>query len=212
MGENVLMSQSLSPKLVDSKGRWIHKLRLSLLDACNMSCLYCMPSQKIFTPGKKFLTPSEIYHLCKVLTELGIDEVRLTGGEPLLRPDFDEIVRQLSDLHLKKLGLTTNGVQLEEKLNFLSETRLKHINISIDSLNRDNFHAITGMDCLDTVLKALSQAKKLGFNIKVNVVLNRGVNDHEVEDFVHFSSSENVEVRFLEVMKIGVMREAFKKY
>lgn len=196
-------------RLVDPQGRHIHKLRLALLDACNFRCLYCMPAEVTFLDKKELLTREEIFRLSKDLTSLGIDEIRLTGGEPTLRSDLLGIVEDLSTLDIKKLGLTTNGTKVKHLLPALKKTKCQNINFSLDSLGRENFKKITGRDDLERVLESIYFAVELGLNVKINVVAMRGINDHEVEDFVEFSRSTGVEVRFLELMKIGIARARF---
>ncbi|RLA65597.1 MAG: GTP 3',8-cyclase MoaA [Epsilonproteobacteria bacterium] len=199
-------------KLIDPHGRSIHKLRLSLLDACNFRCLYCMPEKVEFMPSDKFMDKFEIFNVTKTLVDYGIDEIRLTGGEPALRTDFLEIVKLLSKLPLKKLGLTSNGVRLKKFLPDLKKSNLLNINFSLDSLNRKTFKTISRSDSLEQVLESIFLAKELGFNVKINTVVMKGLNDHEIEDFIEFSGKYGIEVRFLEVMKIGVMVPMFERY
>jgi len=189
--------------LADSHGRCIHKLRVQLTDACNFRCFYCMPIKPEFFPSEKLLQASEIVDICDALARLGIDEVRVSGGEPTLRKDFDQIMEGLSELPLLKLGMTTNGFFLKDKLDFLKGTRCRYINISLDSLKKKTYQLITRTDYFDTVWEAVMQAKYLGFHMKVNVVILRGLNDSEIFDFLEFSARHEIEVRFLELMKIG---------
>ncbi len=199
------MKANLKPKkkLIDGYGRRIRKLRVSLLDACNFRCFYCMPKNPKFMHQNRWLKANEIQGICSKLVSHGLEEVRLTGGEPTLRPDFQDIVTRLSNINLQKLGVTTNGYKLYQLLPFLKETQCQHINVSLDSLNRENFNQITNSNHFDHVIRSIREAQKLGFHVKTNTVLMRGINDHEIEDFIRFSSIEGVEVRFIEVMKIG---------
>jgi cyclic pyranopterin phosphate synthase len=199
-------------RLIDPHGRHIHKLRVQLTDACNYRCFYCMPENVRFSAAKDLLTAKEISDIVSALVHHGIDEVRLTGGEPTLRRDFEDIVRGLSDLPLEKFGLTSNGYTLEAKLPFLQTTNCRNLNISLDSLNPEKFFEITKRDSFDSVLSAIQKAAAMGFQVKVNTVLFRGINDHEVMDFVRFSASHQVEVRFLEYMKIGPSQNQFEQY
>ncbi len=203
-GENVT-------NLTDSHGRKIRKLRLSLTDKCNLRCHYCMPVDSTFMDEKKFLKASEYTEIVSELVDLGVEELRLTGGEPLLRPAFEEIVRGISQLKLKKIGLTSNGIFLDRYLEILKENRVFHLNISLDSLDPENFMSITHGDYLDRVLENISRARKMGFVVKVNTVAMKGVNDHELENFVTYSRNTGIEVRFLELMRIGHARDAQKK-
>lgn len=199
-------------RLIDKHQRTLKKLRVSLLDACNMRCFYCMPEHPTFLTSDKLLSSNQIFEICSNLVSFGIDEIRLTGGEPLLRPDFLTIVEKLSTLSLSKLALTTNGLKLKNILPSLVNTKLKNINISIDSLDPENFHKITKYDGLPIVLDAAISARKMGFNVKVNTVLLRGINDHEIEKFITFSKEHDINVRFLEAMKIGTMLKDYDKY
>lgn len=195
--------------LIDPHGRSIHKIRLSLLDACNFRCRYCMPNHPKFLPKDKLLSRSEILRLMKILNQQGMDELRLTGGEPTLRSDFMDIVRDLSELSYKKLGLTTNGLHLAPLLPQLKKTALKNINFSLDSLNKKGFAIMTGVDGLEKVMISILSAKELGFNVKINMVMMKGFNAKELFDFIEFSAEFDIEVRFLELMRIGVVRADF---
>ncbi|NRA68490.1 MAG: GTP 3',8-cyclase MoaA [Pseudobacteriovorax sp.] len=190
--------------LIDSHGRRISKLRISLLDTCNLRCLYCMPETMSFLPQERLLPAEEILQITDHLTQFGIKAIRVTGGEPTLRKEFLPIMKGLSDLAIDKLGVTSNGVFLTRYLRQLrDETKTNSINISLDSLNRESFHKITKRDCLDKVIDCLVEAQSLGFETKVNCVLMKGLNDHEILDFVDFSAKYGIEVRFLELMRIG---------
>lgn len=194
--------------LIDSFQRHIHKLRVQLTDACNFRCFYCMPENMKFKPNKDLLTPEEIYNICKILNEdFGVDELRMTGGEPTLRPEFKEIVTLLSKINTRKLGLTTNAFFLEDKLDFLKTTNCRNINISLDSLDKERFNKITKGNYFNKVYNSVLKAKEKGFNVKINTVLLRGFNDNEIKDFLKFSSQYDIEVRFLELMKIGMAYE-----
>jgi cyclic pyranopterin phosphate synthase len=193
-----------STLLVDRFGRRIHKLRVSLLDACNFRCSYCMPSEPKFMARQNILSLDELETIVSSLVSLGIDEIRLTGGEPTLRSDLVQVARAMSGLGLRKLGLTSNGFLLERYLSGLRLTECQHLNISIDSLNRETFHRIAKRDGYHDTLGAILSAKNLGFQVKVNVVVMRGINDHEINDFVDFAERNRIDVRFLELMAIGV--------
>lgn len=197
---------SPAPCLVDSYGRTMHKLRVQLTDACNFRCFYCMPPDARFRPSSECLRTQELIEICSGLVDLGIDEIKISGGEPTIHKDFDNIVRGLSDLPLKKLGVTTNGFCLGEKLPVLKSTRCQHINVSLDSLREERFRAITRANHYHDVYRGILMAQEMGFHVKVNVVLIRGVNDHEIFDFLEFSRKQDIEVRFLELMKIGCAR------
>ncbi len=198
-------------QLIDQYGRHIHKLRLSLLDACNFRCIYCMPQNPTFMPKKDLMSLKEIKRLSSILVDLGIDEIRVTGGEPTLRPEFLDIMNELSKLKLKKLSFTTNGLYLDNLLYRLKDI-CKSVNFSLDSLNKDGFKKMTGSDDFEQVLRSIFIAKDLGFKVKINSVLMRGINDNEIEDFVEFSGKYKIEVRFLELMRIGPARNKFENY
>ncbi len=189
--------------LVDAHGRQIHKLRVQLTDACNFRCFYCIPLTPEFLPPSEILSSDELIDICSALVDFGIDEIRVSGGEPTLRKDFDEIIDGFSGLSLRKLGLTTNGFLLETKLDFLKQTQCQHINISLDSLRAERFHEITKTRYYHKVYETVLRAKAQGFKVKVNTVVMRGINDDEIMDFVRFSAEHDIEVRFLELMKIG---------
>ena len=189
--------------LIDPHGRRIRKLRVSLLDACNFRCFYCMPEQAKFMSSAKWITPDEIEGICKTLCTYGLEQIRITGGEPTIRKEFRDITTRISNLPIDKVGLTTNGQHLEKELDFLKDTRCQHINISLDSLTPEGFHHITKRNVFDKVFSGILRCKEMGFNVKLNTVLMRGVNDHEVSDFIKFSAKHDIEVRFLELMKIG---------
>ncbi|MFN8576382.1 MAG: GTP 3',8-cyclase MoaA [Candidatus Sericytochromatia bacterium] len=208
LGSINILNKTEEKKVIDSYQRHIHKLRVQLTDACNFRCFYCMPENIKFKPHKDLLTPKEIYDICSILNEdFGIDELRITGGEPTIRPEFEEIVNLLSQINTKKLGLTTNAFVLNEKLDFLKNTNCKNINISLDSLNEEQFNKITKGNYFKKVFNSILKAKEMGFNVKINTVLLRNMNDNEILDFVNFSAKYDIEVRFLELMKIGMAYE-----
>ena len=190
--------------LADGYGRTMRKLRVQLTDACNFRCFYCMPPHVQFLPSRECLRAAELIEICSILADLGIEEIRISGGEPTIRQDFDEIVRGLSALPLKKLGVTTNGFCLKEKLSIFKETRCRHINVSLDSLREERFRAITRADHFKNVYQGILAAQEMGFHVKVNVVLMKDFNDDEIFDFIEFSRRFGIDVRFLELMKIGV--------
>ena len=199
--------------LIDQYGRRIRKLRLSLTDKCNLRCHYCMPVDQVFMDESKYLSPDEIFEVVRELKDLGLEELRLTGGEPLMRKSFGEIVARIGTLNLQKLGLTTNGIYLDKYFDVLKENKVFHLNVSLDSLNPENFKKITLGNHLERVLRNIRTAASLGFIVKVNAVMMKGINDHELLDFVKFSETEKVEVRFLELMRIGhALSEQNKQY
>jgi cyclic pyranopterin phosphate synthase len=196
--------------MTDNHGRVMRKLRVSLLDACNFRCTYCMPASATFSKMHDLLTPDEIGTIVSNLNKLGLEEVRLTGGEPTLRTELIEIVERLSELPLKSLGMTTNGFLLKQFIPDLKKTNLKSLNISLDSLNPDNFKALARFDGRDEVVAAIDAAIEAGFKVKLNTVLMRQ-NLGELEDLMEFAKIRKIEIRFLELMKIGVALETFKE-
>ena len=206
------MNQKNLNSLSDSFGRKLRKLRVSLIDACNFRCTYCMPEDAHFAHQSDHLSAAEFVEIVSQLQSRGVEEVRVTGGEPTVRYDFIEIMKGLSAIPLKKLSLTTNAFYLEKFLPELIKTNCTSINVSIDSLNPDRFYKMTKSNSLEKVLKATIMAKKMGFNVKVNCVVMKDQNILDLQDFVDFSAREQIEVRFLELMKIGVMNDHFENH
>jgi cyclic pyranopterin phosphate synthase len=190
-------------KLIDDHGRQIRKLRLSLTDKCNLRCHYCMPVDQTFMTENKYLKADEISEIIQDLVGMGLEEVRLTGGEPLMRKEFAQIVENLSTLGLKKIALTTNGILLDKHFETLKKHKIFHLNISLDSLNEETFKRITFGNHLKKVIQNIKLASEQGFIVKVNTVMMEGINDFELFDFINFAQQTGVEVRFLELMRIG---------
>jgi len=189
--------------LIDSFGRKIDYLRLSLTERCTLRCVYCRAAEGI-CPKMNELSSQEILQIAEVCVELGMKRIRLTGGEPLLRKDIREIVAGISKLPgIEDLSLTTNAQMLPELASDLKKAGLMRLNISIDSLKPDVFENVTG-GSLQKVLDGIQAAFEVGFDpIKLNVVLMRGVNDNEVDDFIALTSRQKLDVRFIEYMPIG---------
>jgi GTP 3',8-cyclase len=187
----------------DSIGRRIHKVRVQITDACNFRCFYCMAEGAKFQPSQSLLRPSEIGDICGGLSALGIDEVRVTGGEPTMRPEFDKIITILAKIPWRKFGLTSNGYLLADKLPLLKELGCNHINISLDSLNESKFNSITRRPFFKPVMASIFKAASMGFEVKINTVVARGYNEMELPNFLRFAEKYGVEVRFLELMKVG---------
>jgi len=191
------------PRLIDPHGRVMRKLRVSLTDACNYECFYCMPPRAAFTPKGQLLEPEEYRRLCGALVASGIEELRVTGGEPTVRPQFAAILHALSDLPVKRKGITTNGHLLARHLGMMRDSGWDHVNVSLDSLDPGRFASITGGGDFRTVMNAIEQAKAMGFRVKINMVVMRGINDEELVDFALWSAATRIPVRFLEYMRIG---------
>ncbi len=168
-----------------------------------------MPEDTQFLAKKYLLTADNFYRIAQNLTHFGIDQIRLTGGEPFLRSDIREIIEKISQLPLKKLGITTNGIELNKHLDYLPHTNLKFINISLDSLNENTFHFLSKNNSLHKVLDNIIKAKELGFIVKINCVILRNYNFQELEDLINFSCQHQIEIRFLELMKIGNANKYF---
>lgn len=190
-------------KLVDSFGRQMEYVRLAVTDRCNLRCQYCMPAYGIdIVPKQELLTFKEMYRLIRVLTELGVKKVRLTGGEPFVRKDFVGFLEMLSynDL-LDEINITTNGALISNHISKIEKLdKVKKINLSIDSLQRDKFAKITRRDVFLEVYKTFELLEKSSLDLKLNVVVQSGFNTDEIVDFVRLTKDKNVAVRFIEEM------------
>ena len=193
-------------ELKDAHKRTIRDLRISLTDRCNFRCFYCLPNGEPPLARKEtILTFEEIAYLADIFVSLGIEKIRLTGGEPLIRKDVPKLVEQIAKLkpRLKDLALTTNGFDFSRQAAALKNAGLDRVTISLDSLDREKFIDITGVDALDRVYAAIDAAKKFGFEpIKINAVIVRGRNDDEIVDFAEFAREHNVSMRFIEFMPL----------
>ena len=204
-------------ELQDTFGRKFPYIRLSITDVCNFKCTYCLPEGYKKNPGdtRSFMSTEEISRLTKALSELGVCKIRLTGGEPTVRKDFFDILKDMKqNSNIPKVTMTTNGYRLNKIAKQLYETGLDGINISIDTLNRETFKKLTGHDRLNEILEGIDILQKLGFNnIKVNAVLLKGINDthEEFEKFGNFIKSNKIDFRFIELMQTGDNLDYFKK-
>ena len=197
----------ISTMLRDSYNRPIRDLRVSLTDRCNFRCFYCLPhGEPPIAPKEQMLSYEEIDYVCEIFVSLGIEKLRLTGGEPMLRRDIETIIRKLSRLRtsgLQDLALTTNGYYLPDRAQSLKDAGLDRVTISLDSLKSDVFKRMTGVDVLDKVLAGIAAAKKAGLEpIKINAVIVRGHNEDEVADFAAFAREHDVKMRFIEFMPL----------
>lgn len=189
--------------LMDAHGRRHTYLRVSLTDRCNFRCLYCMPAEGVeWKPRDEILTLEEIERLVRVFARLGVDKVRLTGGEPTVRKGFLGLLEKVCAVEgIEKVALTTNATRLAETAQSMKAAGLSGINISLDSLKRDKFHEITRRDALDEVLAGIESAILAEIeSIKLNVVVLPGTNDDELVDFVEFVRDRPIQVRFIEFM------------
>lgn len=190
-------------QLIDSFGRQIKYVRLAITDRCNLRCQYCMPAQGIeIVPRKELLTYKEMYRIIRVLTELGVSKVRLTGGEPFVRKDLIGFLEMLSynDL-LDTINITTNGALISKHIQTLENLKkIKNINLSMDSLQADKFHKITRRDVFPEVYKTFELLEKSSLHLKLNVVVQSGFNTDEINDFVQLTQNKDIAVRFIEEM------------
>ena len=205
-------------QLKDSFGRTFPYIRLSITDVCNFKCGYCLPNgYKIDrSDNRKFLSLNEIRRLAKALSELGVNKIRLTGGEPTVRKDFFDIVKTIKENSgIKKTVITTNGYHLDKIAQKLKDFGLDGVNISIDSLNREIFKRVTSHDRLDEILRGIEILQSLNFqNIKINAVLLKGINDDEKDfnEWSNFIEKNKIDFRYIELMQTGDNLDYFKKY
>ncbi|KAL7606705.1 GTP 3',8-cyclase, mitochondrial [Lactuca sativa] len=203
MPEKIPEDDPISNMLVDSFGRHHTYLRISLTERCNLRCQYCMPAEGVeLTPGSKVMSQNEIVRLASLFVHSGVNKIRLTGGEPSIRKDIEEICSQLSNLRgLKTLAMTTNGLTLARKLPKLKECGLNLLNISLDTLVPAKFEFMTRRKGHERVMESIYTAVDLGYNpVKVNCVVMRGFNDDEICDFVELTKEKPINVRFIEFM------------
>lgn len=199
--------------LKDSFGRKFPYLRLSVTEVCNFRCTYCLPNGYQKTE-RDFLTLPEIRRLATAFAELGTHKIRLTGGEPTVRRDLTQIARAVSSISgIRTVALTTNGYNLKENANAFRDAGINALNVSIDSLNSERFHVITGQDKLAHVLEGIEAAKAAGFtNIKINSVLLKEVTDRTLPEFLAWIKREALSVRFIELMQTGENLAFFKQH
>jgi len=186
--------------LVDSIGRNHNYLRISLTEKCNLRCTYCMPEQGVpLTPSAQLMTADEIYQIAKIFVRHGVTKIRLTGGEPLVRKDFKDIVEKLATLDTS-MALTTNAVLIDRFLPTLKAASIQKINVSLDTLRPERFQKITLKATFEAVQQNIDRLLQEGFELKLNVVLLKGVNDDEIIDFIKLTKSKPLSVRFIEFM------------
>ncbi|MFC3244818.1 GTP 3',8-cyclase MoaA [Gordonia humi] len=194
--------------LVDRFGRTHRDLRISLTDKCNLRCTYCMPAEGVpWIAKQNLLTTDEIERVGRVFADLGVVEARLTGGEPLLRPDAVEVVRRLAAIETERgrlrVSMTTNALGLAPVMDDLVDAGLERLNISIDTLDADRFHRLTRRNRLDDVLAGIAAARRSGLRpLKLNAVAMRGVNDDEFVDLLRFARDHDAQLRFIEQMPL----------
>jgi cyclic pyranopterin phosphate synthase len=189
----------------DSLGRPLRNLRLSVTDRCNLRCEYCMPEDDyVWLPREDVLRFEETSALVDVFASLGVDKIRLTGGEPLLRRDVPALVRMIaSKPGLKDVALTTNGILLADQVDALKAAGLGRITVSLDTLQRDRFTRLTRFDQLESVFAGIASAYRVFGRLKIDTVVIRGVNDDELAPLIEYGRAVNAEVRFIEYMDVG---------
>jgi cyclic pyranopterin phosphate synthase len=220
--------------LADSHGRILRDLRVSVTDRCNFRCMYCLPETEAahhfyrghwanmpesepilrqWVPKAHILSFEEIERVIRIFVNLGIDKIRLTGGEPLLRRGIEHLTAAVAAIPgIADLALTTNGFLFAQKAQVLLEAGLKRVSFSLDSLDSSNFKKMTGRDSLADVLAAIRLAQELGLHpVKVNAVIIRGINDHEIEDLAQFARTNNLTFRFIEFMPLDSARAWLKE-
>jgi len=199
--------------LVDKYDRAFPYLRLSITDICNFRCEYCLPDGYKCSSKSKFLNLNEIRRLVTAFAELGVWKIRLTGGEPSVRNDFTDIITIISKTPgVETTAFTTNGYRLKDNAQKWYDAGMRNLNVSIDSLNREKFHKITGHDRLTSILDGVEKSLEVGYDsVKVNVVLLKGINDDALVDYLDYVRRRPVTVRFIELMQTGDNLEYFKK-
>jgi cyclic pyranopterin phosphate synthase len=193
------------PQLVDGMGRTIVNLRISVTDRCNFRCTYCMPADNVeFMDRVKLLTFEELTRIATIVSKLGINRLRLTGGEPLMRKDLPQLVRMLSGIEgIDDIAMTTNAFFLKEHAQSLKDAGLKRLNVSLDALDPEKFKHVNRRDCLQQVLDGLQEASRVGFqSIKINAVAMRNFSESEILSLIDMGRSDGFEVRFIEFMPL----------
>lgn len=197
--------ERVTSELVDSFGRQVNYVRISVTDRCDFRCVYCMSETMTFLPRAQVLTLDEIAMVTRAFVEMGVEKVRLTGGEPLVRRDIDWLVEQTSSLPgLRELAMTTNGAGLVKYAQRLRDAGLDRLNVSLDTLDSERFRRLTRTGDLARVLEGLQAASRAGFKrIKLNAVIMKGRNDDEILDLVEFARAEGFDLSFIEEMPLG---------
>ncbi|MEO8253353.1 MAG: GTP 3',8-cyclase MoaA [Flavobacterium sp.] len=186
--------------LTDDFGRKHNYLRISLIEKCNLRCTYCMPSEGIaLTPKKELMTADEVFTIAQTFVNNGVNKIRLTGGEPLLRKDFPQIIEKLSALETE-ISITTNGILIDRHIEVLKQFKVKKINLSLDTLVASKFNTITLRNQFEKVIDNLHLLLNNDFKVKINVVLIKGFNDNEIIDFINLTQFLPISIRFIEFM------------
>ncbi|SCC22921.1 GTP 3',8-cyclase MoaA [Bacillus wiedmannii] len=197
-------------KMKDSLKRPLQDLRISVIDRCNFRCTYCMPAEVFgsdyaFLQEEFLLTFNEIERLARLFISMGVEKIRLTGGEPLLRKDLPKLIARLTKLEgLKDIGLTTNGIHLAKQAKALKDAGLKRVNISLDAIEDHVFQKINGRNVsTKPVLKGIEAAKAAGLEVKVNMVVKKGMNDSQILPMAQYFKEQEIQLRFIEFMDVG---------
>ena len=197
-------------QIKDKLGRPIRDLRISVTDRCNFRCDYCMPKEifgddYVFLPKDELLTFEEMVRIAKVYAELGVKKLRITGGEPLLRRNLYQLIAELNQIDgIEDIGMTTNGLLLKKHGQKLYDAGLRRINVSLDAIDNEVFQAINNRNIkATTILDQIDYAVSIGFHVKVNVVIQKGINDDQIIPMVDYFKDKNVEIRFIEFMDVG---------
>ena len=188
----------------DGYGREINYMRISITDRCNLRCRYCMPDGAEWIPMEEILTYEEIVEICQEAVKLGITRFKITGGEPLVRKDCPKLIHMIKSIPgVERITLTTNGILLGEQLEELLSGGLDAVNISLDTLDDKKYEWITGFDKLSTVISSIEKAINSGIPVKINAVLQKGINETEWMPLTQFAKDLPLNVRFIEMMPIG---------
>ena len=194
--------------MIDKFGRNIDYLRISVTENCNLRCIYCIDeNEKIKTCTDETLSDDEIIKIATHCATLGIKKIRVTGGEPLVRKNIENLIKKLNDIDgIEEIYITTNGVLLYEKLDSLKKSGLTGVNISLDSLKKEKFKEITKFNKLENVILAIDKALELGIKVKINTVIVDNINKEEIIDFVNLTKDKKLDIRFIELMPIGAAK------
>ena len=197
--------KSSGPKLIDGMGRTIVNLRISVTDRCNFRCTYCMPADNVeFMDRSNLLSFEEIQRVAQIVSSMGINRLRLTGGEPLMRKNLPALIKMLDEVDgIDDIAMTTNAYFLKDQAQSLKDAGLKRLNVSLDALDPDKFRDVNRRDCLQSVLDGLDTARKVGFkSIKINAVAVRNFSETEIMSLIEMGRSDGFEIRFIEFMPL----------
>ena len=199
------ISETSRPKLIDGMGRTIVNLRISVTDRCNFRCTYCMPADNVeFMDRSNLLSFEEIQRVAQIVSRMGINRLRLTGGEPLMRKNLHVLIKMLNEVDgIDDIAMTTNAYFLKDQAQSLKDAGLKRLNVSLDALDPEKFRDVNRRDCLQSVLDGLDTARKVGFkSIKINAVAVRNFSETEIMGLIEMGRSEGFEIRFIEFMPL----------